>query len=143
VQGGASFNLDLLEDIGAVLTNAFNGRQSSVYLKSFTRVLAKYIVADIAAAEAIKAATDKGTPPPLAEASGRGIAIAAKKGLDASEAADTRSARYLPAKAYVGAVNLDPGSYTITVNYSGGESSTHDVEIKAGKISLVETVCLK
>jgi hypothetical protein len=151
VQGGASFNLDLLEDIGAVLTDTFNGHQSSVYLKTFTRVLAKYIVADIAAnvaaQAAVKAAKDKGMPAPLADKAGeqavQPIAMAAKKGLDATEAADTRAARYLPAKSYVGAVNLDPGSYTITVNYNGGASSTHTVEIKPGAISLVEAVCLK
>jgi hypothetical protein len=143
VGGGASFNLELLEDIGAVLTDTFNGHQSSIYLKTFTRVLAKYIVADVAANEAVKAAKGKGMPDPVANASGRGIAATAKKGLDASEAADTRSARYLPAKAYIGAVNLDPGSYTITVNYEGGSSSTHNVEVRPGAISLVEAVCLK
>jgi hypothetical protein len=143
VQGGASFDLELLEDIGEVLTDTFNGHQSSVYLKTFTRVLAKYIVADIAANEAVKAARDKGMPDAVALNAGRGVAVAAKKGLDATEAADTRSARYLPAKAYIGAANLDPGTYTVTVNYSGGASSTHTVEIKAGAVSLVEAVCLK
>jgi hypothetical protein len=143
VQGGASFDLELLEDIGEVLTDTFNGHQSSVYLKTFTRVLAKYIVADIAANEAVKAARDKGMPDAVALNAGRGVAVAATKGLDATEAADTRSARYLPAKAYSGAANLDPGTYTVTVNYSGGASSTHTVEIKAGAVSLVEAVCLK
>jgi hypothetical protein len=143
VQGGSSFELELLEDLGAVLTDTFKGHLSSVYLKTFTRVLAKYIVADVAAAESVKAAKNKGTPALIADAAGDGIAIAAEKAVEASEAADTRSARYLPAKAYIGALNLDPGAYTITVNYNGGTSSTHKVEIKPGAISLVETVCLK
>ncbi|MDR3356148.1 MAG: hypothetical protein LBO04_03060 [Spirochaetaceae bacterium] len=143
VQGGPSFDLELLENIGAVLTDTFKGHQSSVYLKTFTRVLAKYIVADIAATKAVKEAVDNGKNQLLAISAGAGIALFAKKGLDATEAADIRSARYLPAKAYVGAVNLDPGNYTISVNYAGGTSSTHNVAIKPGAISLVEAVCLK
>jgi hypothetical protein len=143
VQGAGSFNLDLLEDIGAVLTDTFNGHQSSVYLKTFTRVLAKYIVADIAATKAVDEAVKSGKPAFTANLAGQGIAFAAKKGLDASESADTRSARYLPAKAYIGAIDLDPGTYTLTINYNGGETVAKTVEIKAGAISLVEAVCLK
>jgi hypothetical protein len=143
VQGGGTFKLDLLEDMGAVWTDTFKGKQSSVYLKTFTRVLAKYIVADVAANAAVKAARDKGSPEMMALGAGKGVAMAAKKALDASEAADIRSGRYLPSKAYVGAVNLDPGTYTVTINYQGGTSSTQTVEIKRGAISLVEAVCLK
>jgi hypothetical protein len=143
VLGAGSFSLDLLEDIGAVLTDTFNGHQSSVYLKTFARVLAKYIVADVAAIKAVEEARKKNTPEPLAIAAGRGVAAAAKKMVDASEAADTRSARYLPAKAYIGAIDLDPGTYTLSINYNGGETVTKTVQIKAGEISLVEAACLK
>jgi hypothetical protein len=143
VQGGSNFKLDLLEDIDAVLTDTFQGRQSSVYLKTFTRVLAKYIVADVAANASVKAARDKGSPEVMALGAGKGVAVAAKKALDASEAADIRGGRYLPSKAYVGAVNLNPGTYTVTINYQGGTSSTQTVQIRQGAISLVEAVCLK
>jgi hypothetical protein len=143
VQGGDTLNLEVLENINTVLMDTFNGHQSSIYLKTFTRVLAKYIVADVAAQAAVKAAQDKGSPALVATAAGQGIAMAAKKGLDATEAADTRSARYLPSKAYIGAVNLDPGTYTITVNFDGGSPVTKTVDVKAGAISLVEAVCLK
>jgi hypothetical protein len=143
VQGGDDFDLELLEDIGAVLTDTFNGHQSSIYLKTFSRVLAKYIVADGTIEEAAKKARDEGQSEAVITLGGRATALAAKKAVDASEAADTRSARYLPAKAYVGAVNLAPGSYTITINYAGGASLTKTVDIKAGAVSLVEAVCLK
>ncbi|MDR1149991.1 MAG: hypothetical protein LBK66_15325 [Spirochaetaceae bacterium] len=143
VQGGDTLNLELLENIDAVLTDTFNGHQSSIYLKTFTRVMTKYIVADAAAQATVKAAQDQGGNVLVAVAAGQGIALAAKKGLDATEAADTRSARYLPSKAYIGAVNLDPGTYTITVNFNDGSSVIKTVDVKAGAISLVEAVCLK
>jgi hypothetical protein len=143
VRGGSSFELEPLEDLGAILKDTFNGHQSSVYQKTYARVLAKYTAADISATKAVQAAKENGTSPGMAEVAGLVIALAAKKGLDATEAADTRSARYLPAKAYIGAVNLAPGVYTITVDYNGGTVSTYTVEIKPGAISLVETVCLK
>jgi hypothetical protein len=143
VQGGGSLDLDLLEDIGAALTDTFNGRLSSVYLKTFTRVLAKYIVADVSAQAAMKEATEKGRPAIAVTMAGNAVALAAKKALDATEAADTRSARYLPAKAYIGAVNLDPGTYTVTVNFAGGSSVIKTIDVKAGAISLLEAVCLK
>jgi hypothetical protein len=143
VQGGGAFKLDLLEDIDTVFTDTFNGRQSSVYLKTFARVLAKYIATDIAARAAKQAAQENGSSPLVTEAAVLGIALAAKKALDVTEAADTRSARYLPSKVYIGAVNLDPGTYTITVNFTGGPPVLRTVTIKAGMISLVEAVCLK
>jgi hypothetical protein len=143
VQGGGAFKLELLEDIDAVFADTFNGRQSSVYLKTFARVLAKYITTDIAARAARQAAQENGSSPLVTEAAVLGIALAAKKALDFTEAADTRSARYLPSKVYIGAVNLDPGIYTITVNFTGGAPVPLTVTIKAGAISLVEAVCLK
>lgn len=143
VQGGSPVKLDLLEDIDAVLTDTFQGRQSSVYLKTFTRVLAKHIVADVAVESAVKAARDKGQSETKAQMAGMGIAIAAKVAVNKTEAADIRGGRYLPSKAYVGAVNLDPGTYTVTINYQGGTSSTQTVQIRQGAISLVEAVCLK
>jgi hypothetical protein len=54
--------------------------------------------------------------------------------------------RYFPSKAYIGAVNLDPGAYTVTVSYLAGGRAvdmSKTVEVIAGKISLVEAVCLK
>ncbi|MDR2658577.1 MAG: hypothetical protein LBC27_01115 [Spirochaetaceae bacterium] len=143
VEGADPFNLDLLEDLGEVLRDTFNGHQSSIYLKTFTRVLAKYVAAYIAADAAVEEARNKNMPEMAVIAAARGPVLAAKKAIEASEAADTRSARYLPAKAYIGAIDLDPGTYTLSINYDGGETVTKTVEIIAGEISLVEAACLK
>ncbi|MDR1627119.1 MAG: hypothetical protein LBT33_11330 [Spirochaetia bacterium] len=134
VEGGASFDLEPLEDIGAVMVDTFKGHYSATVLKTFVRTLVKYIVADIA----VQAAVAKGTPAFLAGAA----AVAAKEGLDATEGADVRAARYLPGKAYVGAIDLDPGTYTVTVNYNGAAPVQKTVEVKAGVVSLVEAISL-
>jgi hypothetical protein len=135
VGDGEPLGLELLEDLGAVVTDTFNGHQSSVYLKTFVRTVSKYLAADISAQVAIKQGQS-----PLAVMA---IAFGAKKALDATEGADVRAARYLPGKVYIGAINLDPGVYTITVAYSTGDRFTKSAEVKAGRIVLVEAAVLK
>jgi hypothetical protein len=141
--GGETINLELLEDIGNIMTDTFNGHQSSVYLKTFIRTAAKYIVTQIAADKAIKEALGKGAPPMMANRAGGPLVQAAKAALNATEGADVRAGRYLPGKAYVGAINLDEGTYDVTVTYSTGDKVTKSIDVKAGTISLVETVLLK
>ncbi|GHT89631.1 hypothetical protein FACS1894137_19030 [Spirochaetia bacterium] len=143
VSGGEKGNLELLEDLGAVITDTFNGHQSSVYLKTYSRVVGKLVVAAVAGKAAEEEARQNGRPEPLALAAGVGVLKAAQAALDATEAADVRSGRYLPGKAYIGAVNLDPGKYEVSITYSNGETLTKSVEVTAGKISLVEAVSLR
>jgi hypothetical protein len=66
---------------------------------------------------------------------------------DKTEAADTRSSRYLPGKAYAGGITLNPGAYKVAINYYSGGSVVHSVEksveAAAGKLNLIEAVSLK
>ena len=100
VSGGEKLNLELLEDLGAVLRDTFNGHQSSTYLKTYSRVVGKLVVAAVSGKAAEEAARQGGLPDILALASGIGVLKATQSALDASEAADVRSCRYLPGKAY-------------------------------------------
>jgi len=75
-------------------------------------------------------------------------AIMAKAAIDASESADLRMSRYLPDKAYIGGVNLEPGTYTVTVNYFSGRriiarDERRNVSIRPGVLNLVESVSLR
>ena len=68
--------------------------------------------------------------------------------VNASEQADIRMSRYFPRYAYAGGLNLDPGVYAITVNYYGPGGLVQSVKrpgvpVEAGKLNLVETVCLR
>ncbi|MDR0289389.1 MAG: hypothetical protein LBI06_00450 [Treponema sp.] len=138
--GSEKFNLELLEDIGAVITETYNARFSSVFFKTYLRVLLKYATTDIA----YRIATDQGGWVALGALA---AAIAAKITIDATEGADIRMSRYLPDRAYVGGINLDPGNYDVTVQfYSGGElvsTEEHNVNLKANALNLIEGVNLQ
>ncbi|MDR3020036.1 MAG: hypothetical protein LBU66_03935 [Treponema sp.] len=134
------FRLELLEDMGAVIKETFTARFNNMFFKTYIRVLLKYAAAEITA----RVAVDQGAPQLAAMA---GI-FAAKKGLDATEGADIRMSRYLPNKALVGGINVEPGTYDISISYLSGErvvsSETIDgVEVKAGALNLVDVINLK
>ena len=78
--------------------------------------------------------------------------IAATKSLDAvdlAETADTRQCRYFPALACGGGFSLDEGVYSARVEYfdargrQAGSETFDALEVKAGRIKLVETVCAR
>jgi hypothetical protein len=57
-------------------------------------------------------------------------------------------ARYIPDKAYIGGINLDPGTYNITIHYYSGrhivaKDEHRDVEVRANAANLIETISLK
>jgi len=149
VEGVGTVGMDLLEDMGDVVRDTFNGHLSSIYLKTYTRVVAKYITVGVAAKIGMDQSIQQGTSELAARLIAVGLIRAAKIGLDATEGADTRQGRYLPDKAYInrGTINLAPGTYQVTVNYTltNGKvmAVTKTVQIKAGAHTLVEAVCLK
>jgi len=61
---------------------------------------------------------------------------------------DLRMARYLPGKAYVGGINVNPGAYSFTINYYSGNSLVKskrfdNYNAEKGKLNLIEDFCLK
>ena len=135
VSGNDSFSLELLEDMGAVIKETYNARFSDLFFKTYIRTMLKYAAADASAARG------SSTTAMLS-------AIMAKTAIDASEAADIRMSRYLPDKAYIGGVNLEPGTYTVTVNYYSGRrvvatDEHRNVDVRAGVLNLIESVSLK
>jgi hypothetical protein len=139
VDGKGSFDLELLEDIGAVIEETFNARYSNILLKTYIRTLLKYVVADIAAAVATKERGDL---------AGFMVALAGKAGAELSESADTRMSRYLPDRAYIGGINLDPGTYSVIINYYSGRNIISrdlytDVTVNSSGLNLVESVNLR
>lgn len=138
VVGSEKVTLDLLEDMGAVMKETFRARFSNMFFKTYIRVLLKYATVEVAAQQAGGAGDLKV----------RLAAIAAQKVLDATEGADIRMSRYLPAKAYIGGINLDPGTYDVTINFLSGGSNVATVEhsgvdVKAGVLNLIDAVSLK
>jgi hypothetical protein len=139
IDNGQKFDLELLEDIGSVIEETFAVRSSQIFLKTYIRAIFKYALADIAA---IETARRQG------ELAGVLVAIAARKGLEATESADIRMSRYLPDKAYIGGIDLDPGTYSVIINYYNGsnvvaQNEFKDVEVKLDRLNLLESVKLK
>jgi hypothetical protein len=139
VNGTNRFYLELLEDMNAVIEDTFNARYSNILLKTYIRTIIKYAVADITAVE---------TTIHNGEGAGLLVALAARTAMDISERADTRMSRYIPGRAYIGGVNLDPGTYSVIINYYRGNSvisseEYNDVIVKQTGLNLLESVNLK
>ncbi|MDR2803886.1 MAG: hypothetical protein LBB22_06320 [Treponema sp.] len=136
---GQKINLELLEDIGKAVQETYNAKYNSVFLKTLIRTTVKYMSV-YAIAEASAQSSGR-------ESVGTLTALAAKIAFDASERADIRMERYLPAKAWIGAVNLAPGSYAITINYYSGEkkiySEEKSIQAEVKRLNLLEGICLK
>jgi hypothetical protein len=139
VEGAESFNLELIEDMGAVIHETFNARFSSILTKTYIRTIMKYTIADITAMEI---ARQQG------ELRGLLVALAARTALDASESADIRMSRFLPNKAFVGGINLDPGVYNVYINYYNDNNiiwrDVHEnFTVKRNELNLLQSVNLR
>jgi len=139
IEGQNSFTLELLEDMGAVIEETYMARFSNIILKTYIRTITKYAVADVMAVI---------TSEQQNELAGLLIALAARAGMDASESADIRMSRYLPCKAYVGGINLDPGNYTVYINYYNGNDLISrdvfdDVSVNKNALNLLRSVNLR
>ena len=137
---GRRFNLELIENLGEVMRETYNARFSNLYLKTYIRTMTKYAAADIAATKIGKESDSS--------LAAFGSALAAKVTIDASEGADTRMSRYFPDKAYIGGINLRPGTYTVTATYYSGpiviaEDNARDINVLVNKLNLIETFCLR
>ncbi|MDR1867512.1 MAG: hypothetical protein LBQ77_04510 [Treponema sp.] len=129
---GYTVDMELLEDIQAVAHETFKEKAYLLYAKSVARSV-------------LKGAGTKA----LQEIIGQNNVLSSGLQLfnELSERADTRIARYFPAKVYVGAVNLAPGTYSFTINYYGERGQLISAEQKtvtlhAQKLNLVEVLCL-
>jgi len=143
VNGQSGFNLELLEDMGAVTTETFKARSASIVSKTFIRTLVKYATGSVASSKAADRVGGIG-----GALVGFAASVGTKVAADASEAADIRMGRYFPDKAYIGGINLDPGTYSGTITYYSGGSVVardefKDVNVRANRLNLIEATSLK
>jgi hypothetical protein len=115
------------EDITAIAQKTLEDRLGLIYLKAGGRALAKFLAAEKAKKD-IKEGSDSKTKNVLAS-----IAIDLLVG--ATEQADVRTWRTLPAEIQIGHLSLDPGQYTVSVVSSDGGYNLRSVavEVKPGK----------
>jgi hypothetical protein len=135
VDGASPVNLDVIEDMSLAAEQIFNGKFGATLLKTSVRTMIKYTAAFAAA---------KATASQSNDIAGVGTLAAAQKAAEASEVPDVRGARYIPGKAYVGGITLDPGKHNIVITFSDGtKKEFKDYEVKAGGLNLLEAVNLK
>lgn len=131
--------LELLEDVGKAVAETYKAKFNAVFLKTLVRSAVKYASVFVMADAAARGSDS--------EAVGTLTAFAAKAAFDATERADIRMERYLPAKAWIGAANMEPGEHTIRINYYSGskriESEEKIINTAAGRLNLLEGICLK
>ncbi|GHV96267.1 hypothetical protein AGMMS50293_25870 [Spirochaetia bacterium] len=139
---GESFNLELLEDLNAVAGETFKTRKNIIYLKSIIRATVKGLSSSVLDSAAKEAGGETGAILGL-------LSFITQIFAETSEQADLRISRYFPARAYVGGINLEPGVYSFTIKYYGGNNREitslryTDMPIAENVLNLAEAVCLK
>ena len=140
LDSGEKIKLELLEDMGAVARETFKSRYGLIVLKTTARTIVKAATsASLAMAADRKNNSKSGV--------GSLIGFLGRIYTEASEQADTRLSRYFPCYALVGGINLDPGDYTVTVNFYGNGglvySEREEIRVRETALNLKEFVCLK
>ena len=138
---GESFDLELLEDIGAIAMETFKERAYLACLKAVLRGTIKGVASSVMAEAGNEVEGDAGVALGL-------LSIGMQVFAEASEKADLRISRYFPARAYVGGITLEPWlhSYSI-IYYAGGKVvdsfRQENILVRAGGTNLAEAVCLQ
>ncbi len=122
---------ELAEDITAIASKSLKDRLGLIYLKSGGRALLKFIAAEKAKSK-IKDVSENKVGSFLGS-------LAVDVVVGATEQADVRTWRTLPAEIQLARFELPPGNYTMNVNCSDERFSLRDVpvEVRAGKTSFV------
>ncbi|MGP1439410.1 MAG: hypothetical protein ACTTJ3_01570 [Treponema sp.] len=107
-------------------------------------------IAVYAARKAVDKASDDVFAKTIADIALSAAELAFRVGLekfDNSIKADTRQAKYLPARSYATSLSLDEGTYNVKVQYMKGnlvlnEDVFENVNIKQSHLNLLESICL-
>ena len=138
LDSGERFDLELLEDMGAVARETFKSRYNLTVLKTAARVITK---------AAASAAVAHGAERRGGEGIGLLAGIIGRVFTEATERADTRISRFFPARALVGGINLPPGIYYVTVNFFGHsgliDSQSGQINARENTLNLKRFICLK
>ncbi|GHV90688.1 hypothetical protein AGMMS50268_11910 [Spirochaetia bacterium] len=144
IDRGPTFELELLEDIESVARETFKEKKNVIYLKTVIRAAIKAAASSVMDAAAASDETD-GTVELILSL----LSLGNKVFAEVSERADLRMSRYFPGKAYIGGINLDPGTYSFTVNYRDASGAAlasfrqENIMVSENALNLLETVCLK
>lgn len=137
-------NGELLENIENIMFDTFQQKQAVIYLKNVLRAIAK-TASSIIVAETLDNAENIENNQLIANI----FRLVSTVYVEASEQADTRMARFFPAKVWVSYIDLPPDIYTITVSYYNQRGTIiqsitqENVLIKKDALNLREAVWLQ
>ncbi len=140
---GEKFDLEQIEDMGAVAMETFKQKAALIYFKTVLRAVIK-ATSTVALDSASKKSDDSSTALLLGL-----LSLSSQVYAEASEQADLRLSRYFPQAALVGGITLAPGVYSYTVNYYGSSNQLiyaaafKDVDVRANQLNLSEAICIK
>ncbi len=135
-------NLSLMEDFDNVMQSVFDLRYNRLVIKSVTRAIAKGIAGNMAKDVAKKQFGKNNVFVMLG-----GLAL--DLGVNATENADLRAARYLPSKGYIADVYLAPGVYSWKIKYYDDNGNLLKVDTQGerkvgyGKLDFYLSYCLE
>ena len=144
--GEQEIELSMLEDFDSAVEKDVNSKAYKAFKRSVFRSILKKSIAVTAGAKSIAATSDSGEFARMAATFAASVAIDAT---DLAETADIRQVMALPSSANAGGVNLAAGSYPVSVRYFGAngnliaEESLGTVNVKAGKLVLMESLCIR
>jgi uncharacterized protein len=130
-----------IESLEKAAVATYTVKKPLLYLKTITRTIAKGL-----GAERAKREVEKSVENPLLELLAK---IATDVAIDASEAADLRVSRYMPALALVGEIALPMGIHRVQIEYRDTAGNvlyrdTHDsVDVSDRNVNLLESIYLQ
>ena len=118
---------EVAENVSAIAARTLDDRLTLIYLKSGGRALLKFLASEKAKAELAKKSDDK--------VANFFTSLAVDLGVGATERADVRTWRTLPAEFQLARFNLLPGDYTLSVSATDGKYTlpAQQVNVKKGK----------
>ncbi|MBI9095201.1 MAG: hypothetical protein JEY71_09995 [Sphaerochaeta sp.] len=139
LEDGTSFHLERIESLSSIAIETFKASSSIARLKAVTRSTLKAL--GVAVYDSV---TNQDDGPTVGEEL---LSLVMKIFNYASEKADVRSSHFLPATAWVGSVNLEPGEYSLHVAFQdqGGRTIYTQyipkIKVDLSKSNLVEAIC--
>ena len=148
--GDHSLTLELIEDVNAISKSCMAKNNDFDLKRSKFRTTSRWVGAVATYTATVYAANKKSAmlAAGASIAAGKALDIALDK-IDEADMADIRGVHYFPAQVQAGAIELEPGTYDVNIKFldaSGTEiaiETKHGIELKAGKLNLLEVECLK
>ena len=132
LSNGASEKVTLIEDFDEAVRKDVESKARSAFKRSLFRNVTKTSAVIAGAVASVNAAKN-----PLAQKAALKAFEVSYGPIMEAETADIRQGSYFPSKAHTAGFTVDPGKYTVTVEYSDGSKDVQEVTVEAGKPTVV------